>query len=348
MITAKFTPYRPKYSLIKNINRTAVVGMASFQAIWKFLRFGKGFAASVEVTDRCNAGCHYCYVYPPQWNQEERMKGYLQLTNEQQKEQKQDIFHVLAELKSKGVVHVTLVGGEPALAPKVLSYAAETFPIVWVVTNGVAKLPELPNSAIIFVSIDGPPDVHNQSRDPGGFFEKHRFNNLTGMSAAIVKNINESRRGAYVHITLTPPNIKRFEETVDWLIQDVSKLRGIIVSGATASSKEDTLAFTITDRQTLKKAIEKKAEQYGWNLFPFNQPSVNKFLFEPENIIKNSADCPVALRVESLGFDGKSVGKCILRDGDCETCVCNMTGLEKSIESFNPRTLLNIVPTLFG
>ncbi|MCG8361748.1 MAG: radical SAM protein [Pseudanabaenales cyanobacterium] len=344
-----FVPYQPKYSLSQKIRRATTLVSASSRAIWKLLREGKGFAASVEVTDRCNAGCHYCYVYPSTWNQNQRMAGYSQLTKHEQKQPKQHIFGVLKELKESGIVHVTLVGGEPALAPKVLRYAADNFPIVWVVTNGAAKLPYLPTSATIFVSIDGPPDIHNQSRDPGGFFENHQFKNLTGMSAAIVKNINESERGAFVHMTLTPPNIKRFGETIDWLVRDIAKLRGIVVSGTTATSPQDPFAFTLEERQLLKKAIEAKAEQYGWRLFPFNQPKVNQFLFEPEHIIKDFTECPIALRIESLGFDGKSVGKCILRDdSDCSTCVCNMTGLQKAIETIDFPTIVNTIPTLFG
>ncbi|WP_373538748.1 hypothetical protein [Chamaesiphon sp.] len=38
------------------------------------------FATAIEITDRCNAGCHYCYVYPPEWTQHQRVQGYLQLS----------------------------------------------------------------------------------------------------------------------------------------------------------------------------------------------------------------------------------------------------------------------------
>jgi hypothetical protein len=315
----------------------------------KLVAKGRGFAASVEVTDRCNAGCYYCYVYPNNWTQEQRLKGYLQLDKKAQKEQESNIFETLKELKERGVVHVTLVGGEPGLAPKVLEYAASIFPIIWVVTNGAAKLPKLPNSAITFVSMDGPPDWHNKSRDPDGFFANYRYNGLTGMTAAIVKNIDESERGAFVHLTLTPPVIPQFEETVDWLVRDVKKLRGIVVSGATAKSPSDPLAFSLEDRKQLKRGIEDEAQKYGWRLFPFNQPKVNDFLFDPEHIIENPSNCVIAKRIESLGFDGKSVGKCILRnDSDCSTCVCNMTGLQRAMEQLDVATIRGVIPTLFG
>ena len=70
------------------------------------------------------------------------------------------------------MVLATLVGGEPTLAPRVIQYAARKFPVVWVVTNGSAKFPKVPRSVVYSVSIDGPPDHHNQTRDPLGFFQE--------------------------------------------------------------------------------------------------------------------------------------------------------------------------------
>lgn len=181
------------------------------------------------------------------------------------------MLQTLARLHDRGVVHVTLVGGEPALAPKLILKAAELFPIVWVVTNGSVKLPPLPNSVSVFVSMDGLPDYHNQSRDPLGFFKGHHYKALTGMSAALARNIDSSERGAYIHLTLTQPAIAQFPEAVDWLVANVEKLRGIVVSGTTAATKTDPVAFTIQDRQNLKYRIEAAAQRYGWALFPFNR-----------------------------------------------------------------------------
>ena len=137
-------------------------------------------------------------------------------------------------LKAEGIVHITLVGGEPALAPRAIQTAAALFPIVWVVTNGAVKLPPLPQSVSVFVSLDGTPDYHNRSRDPMGFFANHRYKKLTGMSAAIARNIDRSERGTYVHLTLAQPAIEQFPEAVDWLVGNLDKLRGIVVSGTSA------------------------------------------------------------------------------------------------------------------
>lgn len=343
-----FIPYKPAYSPGERIERLFSIIYASASVLLQSRDPSAKFAASVEITDRCNAGCHYCYVYPEHWAQNRRIKGYLELNPKEHRGAEQRIYDVLESLRKEGVVHITLVGGEPALAPRVLKYAAKIFPIVWVVTNGAAPLPELPCSTSIFVSIDGPPEHHNKVRDPLGFFAKHRYRNLTGMSAAITRNINASSRGAYVHCTLIPPLIPRMPELVDWLVQDIEKLRGIVVSGAATVAKDDPLAFTVEDRQRLKCTIESLACKYSWELFPFNQPRVNQLLFDSEFMIRNPRNCSVARRVKSLDFEGRSTGKCILRDADCETCACNITGLQRAVRQGDWATLSKSFQSFWG
>lgn len=345
-----FAPYQPSYSLRERLQRFSEIAQATTKVASHLVRqTTTKFAASVEITDRCNAGCHYCYVYPQDWDQKQRVQGYLQLSKAEHQQKEAQVVQTLERLKKAGIVHVTLVGGEPALAPDVILHAAKLFPIVWVVTNGAIKLPSLPRSVSVFVSIDGTPEQHNQSRDPLGFFKNHQYEKISGMSAAIVRNINQSERGAYVHLTLTKQAIEEFPEAVDWLITHVVKLRGIVVSGTTAQLKTDPNAFTISDRQRLKFLVNQAAEKYGWALFPFNQPAVNDFLFDANNVISSPSDCLVSRRVESLNFDGESVGKCVLRDTmSCETCMCNITALARAVDRVNLQTLSGIIQATFG
>ncbi|MBW4612253.1 MAG: hypothetical protein KME21_03050 [Desmonostoc vinosum HA7617-LM4] len=169
------------------------------------------------------------------------------------------------------------------------------------------------------------------------------------MAAVIVRNINESERGAYVHITLTPQSMQYFPNAVDWLVRDIKKLRGIVVSGAATKDKADPVTFQVQDRQILKQMIATCGQKYGWELFPFNKPKVNEFLFDEKYTIDNPSTCSVAKRVESLNFEGKSVGKCVLRDETlCETCVCNITGLAQGIDSFDIPTILGVLQASFG
>ncbi|MGR3274779.1 radical SAM protein [Acaryochloris marina NIES-2412] len=349
-----FIPYQPKYSPLGWVKRNFIIARAFLGAITivfksRLQKQSLPFGASVEITDRCNAGCHYCYVYPSDWKQTQRVKGYLQLAPAEHKAKDQAIYQTLDQLSHQGMVLATLVGGEPTLAPRVIQYAGRKFPVVWVVTNGSGKFPKVPRSVVYSVSIDGPPDHHNQTRDPLGFFKNHTYQDLHGMAAAIVRNINESERGAYAHITLTKSSLDLFPETVEWLVTSVTKLRGIMVSGAATQSPAAPNTLTLADRQTMKEMIEAAAAQYGWDLFPFNQPAVNSYLFDAPFVIQNATQCTVARRVTSLGFDGQSVGKCILRDAtDCQTCVCNLTGLMRGVATADRPSLKGLYQACLG
>lgn len=352
---APFAVYKPPYTMFEALERWLAVARTVVGAL-KIVYYSKqtntraAFGASVEITDRCNAGCNYCYVYPPDWDQTKRIEGYMQLPPLEHREAQEQVYQTLDQLKAKGIVHVTLVGGEPLLAPKVIYRAARMFPVCWVVSNGSAKFPRnMPRSVVMSVSIDGPPDFHNQSRDPKGFFSKQQYGDLTGLSAAVVRNINESERGAFAHITLTRKSMSYFLETVDWLLRDVKKLRGIMVSGAATKNTLDLNTLSPSDRQSIKEMINLAADKYGWDLFPFNQPKVNSFLFDEENIIYRSSQCSISNRVDSIGFDGKSVGKCVLRDDtECQTCVCNLTGLMRGVKSLDKPTLGGLYRSCFG
>lgn len=345
-----FQPYQPKYSPFEILERSLSLTRGLGEVAVKALQNShENIAASVEITDKCNAGCHYCYVYPREWDQKQRLQGYLNLQKEQRKDKEAQVIKRLHSLKRSGVVHVTLVGGEPSLAPDIIKTAATLFPIVWVVSNGAASLPSFPRSVIVFVSMDGPPEFHNRSRDPMGFFENHQYGETIGMSAAIARNINSSERGAYVHLTLPRAAITLFAEAIDWLVTNITKLRGIVVSGTTATSKLDPVAYTLCDRQQLNTSIEAAAKKYGWELFPFNQPATNRYMFDEENIIHDPSECLVAQTVDSLDFDGKPTGKCILRDeSDCETCMCNITGMSRAIEEADLKTILSVVKAFSG
>jgi MoaA/NifB/PqqE/SkfB family radical SAM enzyme len=351
-----FQLYEPSYGIFDSVARCYSVARTFLGASQIILRskFLKqpdaAIGASVEITDRCNAGCHHCYVYEPDWDQNKRMEGYLQLPTSEHRLQEKKVNETLDRLQAEGKVLVTLVGGEPLLAPKIIRYASERFPVVWVVTNGAAKFPtHLARSVVLSVSIDGLPEYHNQLRDPLGFFEKHVYGTLTGMTAAIVRNINESERGAFVHTTLTKSSLNSLPNIIDWLVQDIQKLRGIMISGAAMKSPTDPEALTPEDRLKIKAMLTQASQKYSPKLFPFNSPLVNDFLFNPENIIMGPEQCTVARRVVSYGFDGELVGKCILRDeSSCETCICNLTGLMKGVASKDFESIKGLYRTCLG
>ncbi|PZV16790.1 MAG: radical SAM protein [Leptolyngbya sp.] len=349
-----FVPYQRRLSILEKVERSLAVVQVASQSAFRYaamkLKRSSQFrlGASVEITDRCNAGCNYCYVYPPEWDQHDRAKGYLELATSERRSQDDKILTLLKKLKQQGIVYITLVGGEPLLAKPLILEAAHLFPVVWVVSNGTIPFPAMPRSVTWFVSIDGTPDYHNAIRDPKNLFGKQRYKSLTGMTARIAQTIDESDRGAYIHVTLTKPSLPHFRETVDWLVGNITKLRGIVVSGAATDTVTDPNTLTLGDRLVIKSLIEEAAQVYGWDLFPANQPKTNEFLFNPEHLITDPAQCVVARRVDSYNFNGESVGKCVLRDADCQTCVCNVSGMTRSVRSGDWESIRGILRTGLG
>ena len=81
MMNQRFVAFQPPYTLTEKVSRVSTIAHATTTIASHLIRGTRTqFAASVEITDRCNAGCHYCYVYQPDWNQQQRLQGYLQLT----------------------------------------------------------------------------------------------------------------------------------------------------------------------------------------------------------------------------------------------------------------------------
>lgn len=95
--------------------------------------------------------------------------------------------------------------------------------------------------------------------------------------------------------------------------------------------------------------IASAAQKYGWKLFPFNQPVTNDFLFDAEHIIFSPDQCSIAQWLESLDFNGNSVGKCVLKNETlCETCVCNITGMAQAIDQIDLKTISGVIQATFG
>lgn len=107
----QFIPYQPSYSLEAGVERSidALRAVATVASHLVFKTQTK-FAASVEITDQCNAGCHYCYVYPSDWDQSQRMQGYMQLSVQEHREKEKQVFETLEKLKKQGIVHLDFNG----------------------------------------------------------------------------------------------------------------------------------------------------------------------------------------------------------------------------------------------
>jgi len=112
----------------------------------------------ISVTNRCPARCSYCDI-----------------PNRQQREMTTaELIRLFDELKALGTQRVALWGGEPLIRDDIgylIDYAKNSCGFfVSIDTNGYlvpGKIAELSSLDVMVISFDGPPEVHDENREPG-------------------------------------------------------------------------------------------------------------------------------------------------------------------------------------
>jgi MoaA/NifB/PqqE/SkfB family radical SAM enzyme len=235
-----------KNSLRRLKNR--VVRARRERATRRFLAAGDGVAGPLphfvvyEPTLLCNLHCNFCYVAdilnPEDWRQRE-------LTLEE-----------LDRIFVKGgVSRYNVTGGEPFVRKNLLEifdlFRAKGMHCDYVTTNGTViredraeALAELVRTGFlrhISVSIDGPPDFHDQVRGQRGAFRKSAENVLMLRSAFAKQGVSLP---VSINTTLTAGNLHLLREVVDEaekLDVDLVGLNQLMF--ATPREVEETLAL---------------------------------------------------------------------------------------------------------
>lgn len=181
--------------------------------ISRFIRFVKGAkeqknfprAVNYDITSRCNLKCEHCY-----WRK-----------NPQKKElSDKDWERVFKEHVKKGATTAYLTGGEPTLRLNVVKLANKIFKGICIVSNGVIKIPE-DIQCRIFISIDGPKEIHNKIRGAKVF-------------GKVMKNIKNDKR-VVLTPTLSTTNCKYIDDLVN--IARTANVEGITFSTYTSHQK---------------------------------------------------------------------------------------------------------------
>lgn len=116
-------------------------------------------SVTVEVTNRCNTKCRYC---------DPRRPGDAEMTTDQ-------IRGLFDEFAAMGTQRVGFTGGEPTLRedlPDLLAHARRLGLITTVSTNGrlvAERVERLRDARVVMVSLDGPPEVHDDLRGRGTY-----------------------------------------------------------------------------------------------------------------------------------------------------------------------------------
>ncbi len=187
------TKYAPNLSIIENIQKGLEIGNRMANVIIK----KRPFAVNYDITWQCNLRCNHCYFYS---SAAELELGEINTRKELSDEQWINVFRYH---RSLGVYSASITGGEPTLRMYLLHEAVNIFPSVQIATNGTIKIPyfKAKKQPILWVSLDGPKDLHNKIRG-ASIFDK------------VIKNIQDDKR-VFISCTVSSQNYKEIEKVVE-------------------------------------------------------------------------------------------------------------------------------------
>jgi MoaA/NifB/PqqE/SkfB family radical SAM enzyme len=208
--------------------------------VFRFLKFLKGIkekkdfprVVNYDVTSQCNLNCEHCY-----WRKT-RNSG-----EEVSDEQWEKLFQAH---KERGVTAAYLTGGEPALRMNVIVIANRIFDEIGIISNGTIKIPENMQRRI-FISIDGPKEIHNRIRR-ADVFDK------------VLDNIKNDKR-VILTPTLSTTNYKYIDQLID--IAKISNVEGITFS--TYTSHRETGDPLLLEGEKLDWTVNKLMEVWNKN-----------------------------------------------------------------------------------
>jgi Fe-coproporphyrin III synthase len=109
---------------------------------------------SVEITNACNLRCRHCFWWATR-------SPHAELSVEDWRGR------LRAEFKDRGILGIGVSGGEPMLRPDVIRMMLDEGYHLWVFTNGILPLPDLPLTYC--VSVEGTAAHHDEIRGRGSY-----------------------------------------------------------------------------------------------------------------------------------------------------------------------------------
>ncbi|MFX0101091.1 MAG: radical SAM protein [Candidatus Hodarchaeota archaeon] len=170
---------------------------ASYQGLKWLVSFSKNkflnipLAVNFDLTYYCNLRCEHCYYW---MSINELGIKKRELTDKQW-------IRTYKYFSSIGVQNVSLTGGEPTLRMNLIKEAHDYFKQVQTATNGIIRIPEEVQPKGIWVSLDGPEEIHNRIRGSKNCFQK------------LVENYQDDQRVA-ISSTISTTNYKYIEDIV--------------------------------------------------------------------------------------------------------------------------------------
>ncbi len=272
----------------------------------KRLLFGTKFMVEVDVTDNCNLRCKHCYHFRDRKDLEKKEVP-LEVWEKRFK-----------GLYDSGARFILLVGGEPALRRDVLMLADRTFPFVYVITNGVIKIPKEFKHRI-YLSIDGSPGTNDSIRGAGTF-------------ARIMKNYSGDKR-VVINITMLKDNYKELEEVVK-----ISKDNGF--SGVVCNIYTAIGVNPLTIKEELRKEVINELKRVK-SLYP-NDLLLSKAMIKWYEHPDHRDYCHWGHNALHFDVSWKK-RRCFGNNTDCSNCGCLAGSFQSPLRMLlHPSELLKI------
>ncbi|MBN2153926.1 MAG: radical SAM protein [Candidatus Lokiarchaeota archaeon] len=252
-------------------------------------------AVNFDITYNCNLRCEHCYYWASiaalgikKW--------------ELSDEQWLDVFKYYQKL---GVRNVSLTGGEPTLRMNIIKEAHKYFPQVQTATNGIIRIPKRVQPRGIWLSIDGPQDVHNKIRGSNTCFQK------------LVANYQDDTRVS-VSSTISTTNYKHIDDIVK-IVEDMN-VNGVFFM-LYSGSKDSPLLPTGKVYAKVMADLARVAREH-----PNTVLVTNDMLqaYHNKDFIKTCPFLNHKKRASVFSFYADMTRKrCVMGDNvDCSTCSC--------------------------
>lgn len=248
-----------------------------------FLR--KKYVALVDITDRCNLACKYCYH-----------KNHLSLSDNTKIGEWEERF---GDYQKRGIKYIMFVGGEPSLRYDVLQLAEKYFPFLEAVTNGQIKIPEKFNH-LISLSLEGLRDSHDGIYGRGSF-------------ETAVRNYTGDKR-VVIYLTLSRMNYmgKKYLRDFFDFVREMN-VRGLRTSFyIPQKGEDDTFVLSDDQRREIGQVLSGELKRK------------DSVLLATEGMINYMANSRPSghSREKIYFFDSKGKEKfCTNKENDCSRCV---------------------------
>ncbi|KKR92366.1 MAG: hypothetical protein UU73_C0006G0014 [Candidatus Daviesbacteria bacterium GW2011_GWA1_41_61] len=268
---------------------------------------------SLNLSEHCPNDCS-CY-----WKAQPRVP---EMSDEK-------VLQFIKKRKKEGMVHVTYVGGEPYMRPKLLQDVVKIMPVNWVVTSGLIPLRRLEKTSH-FISVDGvDADTHNKIRGKLGLYEK------------LVSNLTQAREQGidrlYIHTVLNAANVDQLEEIFQrWSTNRLAD--GMFFSTHTPISgvNDEHLHLSKTQREAVVGRLLALQVQDPDHFLKMTPEMIRRL--HPDFTAKlTPQNCGAARYVASYYGNGERISQCVLSSkAKCSECGCLVMAMVSAIKCRPP------------